>query len=776
MSGLSEFTYCKITLALRATPATTKTFYFSNRVVENDSVPFKFQPLLKSYSCGAGISGYLPKDTFGTVILDNQFSNHQEQFRFTDYLEEYEIIGQEIEFYRSYDEDLTTNGALIWRDRVSSYNYSTSNKTLSLTLKSNVLSKDLITYIVDNDWLNPVEGSLGKPLPFVIGEDVQVKPVLMTDSGGLGTTQQFGYATVLGDTFQVGGVQKYLAKDDQDRYVEVKSTASTSTAFYQWSNDSSGGYVALHDGEMASRINYDSSNVYIATKLIVRCEGATTNVGRTIEGEIVARIYKRRGDTGKPTYDPVDEIRINKTDFSSGQWESTSEFLAKFDLTKPLVMSHEHGYFVSLQVTQSPDNGLLRASTRDESGRVIQFRNDESRSNLDSWQAGTVTSGTTQETGHTFIMHFTGVTFTDYADGNSGVYVNDLGLAPAYVQANASAETLLSDDRFKLKDLDLVFEIDGIRDTSSGTITGVNNTIITDAKSILYLLDFYYNGTSWVTSSTFNSGSHSATHAQTTNPASTYYRVLKGKTSGITRKEQLISEIARNSQCLITTTGTRKYGAFFIGQSIPSYQTIYAQDCRTITFSATDQNAIITRALMFYDKKVIDENKNITLFDQQQRNYGSFLLYTHDDGGTGQSLLANAFDLYGDREMQNTDFNFIGDTTSAENVLNVLLRRHDMPHMFVTIDLPHSKFEDGSILAMDIGTVFTLNTPEMPSNQGSTSYDNFNPASRTNTTAYNYRADSYKCQVAQRTITKNENEALYTRLVCRVILSSQDVT
>lgn len=775
MSGYSEFVYCEITLALRATPATTKTFYFSNRVVENDSVPFKYQPLLKSYNVGAGISGYTPKDTFGSVILDNEYSSHKEQFRFSDYLEEYEIIGQEIKFYSAYNEDVTGNDTLFWTDLVSSYSYNTSNKTLSLTLKSSVLPKDIITYVVDNSWVSGFSGSLGKPLPFVIGQDVQVKPVLMR---GWQYQQDFGYATTLSDSFTVNGVQKYLAKDIDDRYKEVKSIDQT-TAFYEWANDSSGGYVQLHDGEMASRINYDSANPYIATRLVVRVEGHSGNTGLTIAGEIVARIYKRRDDTGKPTYEALEEIRINKTDYPAATWNSTTEFLLRFEFTKPLVMTHESGYFVSLQCTESSAGGTLRACTRDETGRVIQFRNDSSRNNLDSWQAGTVTSGTTQETAHTFIMHFLGVEFTDWALTFPGLYVNNLGLSPAFFKAEADPIEALnfpSDDKFDLADLDLIVEVDGIRDNSLGTITGVANNLMTDAVSILKLLSYEWSGTSWASSGKWDGTTHIGTHGETNQSITpNYLRVLTGKTSGITRKNNLISDIARNMQCLITQNGIRQYSAFFIGTSSTASQTIYANECKTISFSATDQNAIITRALMFYNRKVEDENKGLTLFDQQQRNYGAFLLYTHDDGGTGQTLLADSYDLYGNREMQNTDFNWIDNATYAGNVLNILLRRHDMPHMFVTFDVPRVKNEDGSVTPMALGTVFNLKTPELPSNDGTTMYNNFNPAGETNT-QNNHRADSYKCQLVQFSVIKNENEMTYIRHVARVILSSQDVT
>jgi len=777
MSGYSEFVYCKITLTLRSNPAITKVFYFSNRIIENDSVPFKFQPLLISYNVGHGISGYIPKDTFGTVILDNEFSNHQEQFRFSDYLKEYEIIGQNIEFYISYNEDLTTNATLFWTDKISSFNYNISNKTLNLALKSTVLSKDLITYICDNSWVSSFNGSLGKPLPFIIGQNVQVKPILMRSWD---YQQDFGYATTLADDFIVEGVQKVLVKDDVDRYVEVSSPADVTTALYQWANDSSGGYVALHDGEMASRINYDSSNPYVVTGFVIRCEGSASNVGRTIEGEIVVRLYKIRESTGKPQKQAIEEFRIDKTNYSNATWESTSEFLIRQDLSKPIVMSHEHGYFISVQVTNSPDGGRLRASTRVESGRVIQYRNDESRGNLDSWQAGNVTSGSAQETSRTFIMHFFGVKFTDLVSTQAGVYTNNLGLAPAVLRADSDpldAFSFPNDDLYNLSDLDLIFEVNGIKENTTGAITGVPNVgVLTATTHILKLLSFEWSGSSWLPNNKWNSTIYSQTHGETDQSITPIYlRTLNGATQGITRKNSLIADIARNTQCLIVQNGIQQYGAFFIGTSSTASQTIYADECRTLTFSATDQNAIITRALMFYNRKIEDENKGLTLIDQQKRNYGNFILYTHDDGGVGQSLLEDTHALYGDHEMDNTDFNWLSNTTHAQNVLNVLLRRHDMPHAFVTFEVPRIKEEDLSYNIMVVGQVFNLVTPELPSTQGTTTYNNFNPASKTNTQG-NYRADTYKCQVIQVNDIKNQNSMAFTRYVARIILSSQDVT
>lgn len=777
MTLVKEFIYCKIDFALRATPATILTYYFSTRVIENDSVNFKFKPLLISFNCGAGIDGYSPKDSFGSVTLDNSYSNFNEQFRLSDLLKNYEIIGQQIEFYTAHNEtDLTNNSSLIWQDRISSYSINVEAQTLSLSLKSSVLLNDKITYELDNTWIHPVEGSLGNPVPFVVGENIQVKPILMNTDGGVSITVRFAYATIFKNKFPVGGIKKILAKNDSGDYVEVKSVADYVTSnFYQWANDASGGYVALHDGEMASRINYDSANVYIATSLIVRVEGSSANIGRTIEGEIVARIYKRRNKTGKPQRQAIAEIRINKTDFSQSAWESTDEFLITFYFNNAIVMDHAFDYFVSLEVTNSPDGGRLRASTRNEAGRVIQFRNDPDRGNKNSWQSGTVTSGTTQETAHTFIMHFKGIEFKDFPDGVSYAESNANGLAPAMVYVLNSGDVPTDPENFKAQTLDFILEIDGIQDNAGAIAGGDYSGTLNAGNHILKLLTFEYDGTNWIDSGKF-SNTHSNTHNETNNTGGgNYLRTLGGKTLGTITRSQLISDIARSLQCLITQVGNRKFGAFFFGQSVTPTQTITADKIKTFSFAATDQSAIITSATIFYEPIVNNDNKGLDLNTNKPPNFNKALTLKHDDGGDGETLLANTYALYGERELQNSNFNFLKSEASALNSLKVLLRRHDMPHAFIIFEIPEFYFSNGTYTALDVGEVFNIETPELPSEQGTTTYNNFNPESKTNTID-NFRANRYRCQIVQREYIKAVNKNFIVKYTARVILSTNDVT
>jgi hypothetical protein len=773
MTGYNEFCFVKLTFRSRTTPATTKDYYFSNREIINDSEPFKYYPLLKSYNVGGALSNYVPRDNVGSVILDNQYSNLMQGKRISDLLQDWEIIGQTVEFYESYNEDLTANASLIWRDQIAGSKYNANNKTITLNCKSNVLPKHNITYEIEPDWLNMPQGSIGKPLPLVIGEDVEVKPIVLGDSGSGGTIGNFGYATIFDDDFVVGGVQKYKAKDDNGNYKQIANPASASTSFYQWSNDASGGYIPLHDGEMASRINYDSANIYIATAIRIRVEGASANVGRTIEGEIVARIYKRREDTGKPSSQAIQEIRLNKADYST-EIQSTSEWILTFPLEKPLVMSHTHGYFVSLQCTQSPDNGLLRASTRNESGRVVQFRNDPSRDNKDSWQAGTQTSGTTQETAKTFIMSFRGVFFTDYP--SSAPYTNKEGLSLAYF--NAVSEGNFMDTQFNLMDLDLIVEVNGIIDNAGALAGGGYTGIITACTHIIKLITYQWNGSTWTDSGLFISSLHSSTHVETENGAGTsYLRVLTGRTTGTTRADKLITDLAREMQMLVCPTGDRRFGLFFIGTTSSASQTIYLNEMKTLTYAGSDQGTIVNSALAFYDKKVEDQNKGLDLIDLQKRNYGSYLSYRFNDGGTGQAISANSYNLYGERQLAKKEFDWIANSTHMANVLKVILRRHDIPPQFITFEIPYFKVESGDVVSMDIGTVFNVATPELPSDDGTTTDNSFNPENKANTQeSGSYRADLYKCQLVNREHVKAENEMMIIRYTAKLITSSNDVT
>ncbi len=511
----------------------TKTISVTNRaeISDTDSDSWPILEQISRLGSSSDRESILP-DAGNLRIIDSIGSFGVER-KFSDLFERYTLIDQPIEIFYASTQAETLDPASytsVFKGKGLDWVISTDSviPLIDIRFDARLFAKRFISRRVNNlDFTNAPSKSIGKHLPIVIGAGVQVRPVQISADGA--TIPTYAYATTLASEHPVSGVANYYVKVENE-YKEVRSASAVSTAVF----DSTAGVANSSIlPEYACFLNHDpSTENYIITQVQIYLTDIVNGAfGAVVDGLITLRIYEGvLNDSSIPSDKVVAIATRDGTEIDTLITTTPFEGWVDFTLDKPLIMTSSNGYWLSIQqevitaVGSNPTDGVTIYAVRDSTiGGDIY-----TKTSTGTWKDSTLNG--------IFNYKFYGVKFTD---DPSGTAVDNQGLA--YADVELTQTTAISGyTNPDISKLDLIFSVNGLKDDSSGTITGSANSLIERVDHAVKLLAQEYSAsTGWALSSSWSFSGYS----------STYYQgnTIKGKSEGEETFEGFLRKICRNS-------------------------------------------------------------------------------------------------------------------------------------------------------------------------------------------------------------------------------------
>lgn len=755
--------YAEITMALKSTGATT-VFRLSNRPeLDNRDGDYGY-PILRGISgVGARMGEYLPQTLTGSLIIDNLPNSYGYERRFSDLFERYTPIDQQVRIYAAQDNDDDWQWAADWlqvyKGKMKNYRIDPQSGTLSINIESAPLKSQVMTKLIDPAvFTDAPTGALGRAIPFVIGQSVEVFPILVLADPD---DPIYAYATNLSTDFEVNGVTALYGLDSDGTYKEFVLTTSTSAVLSQ----TGAAGTALPSGlfELAFKLDYTGSgDNYALSGGKVTFYGPGT--GGAVSGKISIRLYVEDPSSGGPSQTAVGEATIDKNDYQT-QMQAGTNFDAVFSFRRHVILSGDQTYWLGISSTNNVTDSRLYHPLMNDGTKTAYYRGYEATSNVNTWTAGT--AGTSSGLYCAFYP-------VAIDDSPTGMTADSHGLSYAYFKISQSGPGP-GQTNPNLSAFSLVVLMDGLTDDGSGTITGSAGANITRPDHVVKLLDRVWDGADWVAgsmdTSKFSTQQTAAFSASTNN----YYRQIRGATSGRATASDLLAEVCANSGCRIAAINSSTAGKFWalypFGSNITASAVLTDEDTQVVEIDARGTETLVNDAIVIYDRYLHDANAVGASAEQRFANYQNSVHWYDTANPTATALISNSVDVYGIRPAAEYRYDFIKDDQSAEFLLRYLFSVFAHPHVYIELLCPLFKY-----YTLDLFDVVEILHPDVPAYFGTSanaSLPNYEGAEVDLMQGeYWKRAQRYRAQIEARQIEFNFGSVPLLRLTCRLLLNS----
>mgnify|MGYP000857411195 CR=1 FL=1 len=770
MSFDSNSYWQRVELVVRSlTDSTTETYNFINRPWMGSSASDTlYWPILTQLQdVGSEMSNYLPGDILTSFVLDDSPGSFGFLKKFSDKLAKFTAIGQQVNFYYALTSSTAKNPAS-WT-QIFGGTVQTIEKardTLRFQIRSTFFNKKIAALpIVSTDFTLAPTKSLGKYLPLVFGQNVQVGAYQIDqDPLSVKFAYAFGYSNGSNPEYMPQGVQAYYVKDDKDFYVPVLDSGSITTSIYSLGGTTTATAANYYYDyqSIGQKIN-TGSNYYLITHLRIDFRG-TGNGAFSGGSSLRAGLWRDNG-----TQLPAEEVAFglaSKSDYNgSFQGAVASTFNIVFALNRAVPIQSGQEYYIVL--TQ----GINSAGTDIVDPREIQGTGQTNY--YLSYQDSASGDGGTFE-------KITGLTDANFAYDIYGARFTDSSAAVGSASPQFKYKYVLVDQvsqptnqvNLDLSKHEFVFEINGIKDDSTGTITSVANSLIERAHFVAKFFTLSYVGGSWVLDGTFDSSAHSDTHVNFAAIDNTD-RLIAGKVESRQTVSQAMGEIMRNSASRACLTNSGKFAVWTYGSRATTAAIIKQEDIKFNGFKVAGIESVINKAQVFYNRK-----NNIPVSDSilnqrlEYRDYASSLEWSSLCADPiGISLTSQSTAMFGSREIGTPNFDFIKDDATMRGVLRWLLSTFAYPLIEIDIDVSLDKFVSLKMLDTVI-----IKSPSLPSYLGAWPEAHSISYSGTDVDLtrglYIPQLESYRGQIEGRRIRFNKDSAPVINFIVRLLLNN----
>lgn len=700
----SHWIKANVTLKHKETLA-TKTLSFVNRA-EIEDVTSDSWPLLVDIS-NLGVASdrvsILPQS--GSIRLIDSIGSFGVDRKFSDLLERYEIRNQTIEIL--YDQTTTDNNdpssyTTIFKGKVLNWSIVSDQLVPNITIffNSQILSKRYINKKISPvDFPNAPTESYFKSVPVVLGEDVQVRPLMITAKGS--TTPEYVYATTLAAEHGVGGVQTYYARNNLGEYVTVRSASNVNTEVISLTTNTSAVTISTREACYAFKLVSENTYNYIFSHIDVLFHSSSM-LPQVYDGIITLRIYEAGSIIiGGVTYtgpvgSSIVEASRDASDYDT-EFESGSSFYIEFSLNRPFVVASDKKYFISL--THSPDAGT-NISARIDTGASAETT-FQKLNGTQNWIAGS--------SSHRLTFKAYAIKLTDTATG-SNIDSNGLGVAKVALTQHTGTETLAID----LSKLELVFSIDGLKDDSGGNITGSANSVITRLHHAVELLEQEYNGSSWSASGNWDFDIYSDTHTAAT--SGKFARTISGSTSGDVTFERWLADACKSLAARPVMRKNGKLAIYYWGTEQASIKTLTQENSKVTRVDALDPSYALTVLKLAYNKSILTFKPENLATEDISRDFQAVIEWYFSANALASSIIGSAAGLYGERHNADLYYTWIDSTRSAEALAFYLLSTYNHPPIYVEVTAPLSEMTSAEPM-----NVIELKHPALPNFDGASS-------------------------------------------------------
>jgi hypothetical protein len=738
----------------------TKTISVTNRaeISDTDSDSWPILEQISRLGSSSDRESVLP-DAGNLRIIDSIGSFGVER-KFSDLFERYTLIDQPIEIFYASTQAETLDPASytsVFKGKGLDWVISTDSviPLIDIRFDARLFAKRFISRRVNNlDFTNAPSKSIGKHLPIVIGAGVQVRPVQISADGA--TIPTYAYATTLASEHPVSGVASYYVKDSTGAYLTVSSASNVSTAVISETRTHIGG-AFRPTIQHAVRLNMSASDTYIITQAKVRFNG-DNDIALIVNGVFELTILD---------HDDVNDIpgkvlgiaKINKNDYQASV-RGASDFDVTFTFEKPTALiGSTYFYLAYRQTIASGDTGYFNFPAVDAADATrVRYTQSEYAT---SGQYGNLW---TEKASSKDIAQYDlyALKLTDYP---SGSYINAEGLSVAYFDVTQKTAIATNPDISKL---DFIISVNGLKDDSSGSISGVADALIERVDHAVKLLAQEYSAsTGWALSSSWSFSGYS----------STYYQgnTIKGKSEGEETFEGFLRKICRNSAAKIVLVDSAQMALYLWGAEVDSSATFDQENSKIIRVSKLDASHVVNDLTIAYNKELITFDAINISTEGIPAEYTSVLRRNSDTNSSLSNLALYSESIYGKRYLSDIYFDLLASDTLADRIAQYYLTTFTEPPVYVQIEVPFEYYT-----TLDNLDVITIKHPSLPCYFGSSPNaqlphfegEEIDPNQGMNLT----RAKRYRAQIEGIVINFNSDAVPTLLLTARLLLNPNDPT
>lgn len=725
-----EYIYLvKLELKRKKEPFAPTTFWCSNKSYTNDelypSSPHVFSGLQELSGFAQKMGEVLPVASSGGIILSNNRGTLASDKRWSDLLHYYAFYWQSVEVYlftRPFDAQGDSSDLLLqFKGRINDTKISNSSNLFELGVTSDELSRAKPHYVIDSSTNpNAPEGSLGVPLPVVFGENVQVPAIRINDAH---STAEFAYATNI-DQFENKTFRRLFVKDgrrgtSKDEYIPINTADNFNIPFdfslFNWDAIS----VSVRDsldwqnfkevatGELQISTN-PTPSFYLGGSGL--SWGGTaylhdSNSG-TREGYLIVRLYEGIAGNVIAPAEQIDEVRIPMTDFVSmginiGFPTSDKGVLHKADFQWSRLHVIRAGLYYWLSYgLNSPESYSTQNMQPVLIGASAQGTNRQRGAGTDpnsDWENLTLPSlpGSTR-----LAVEAKGCF---YSANLTGLSLNNKGLGGS-IFTITKPNSSIND----IRDTEFIVEMDGLKDDTSGTITGIPNELITNPRDAVKLLYYKQNNNSL-------SGFGFIRSESSVNSA-LFSSVIKGATTSETTYRSLIADILFCFASKLYPSNSGGYNLWSYGTDISEDWEISEADCVLTDIITIGKGSIINSVTLNYDRRGIPLTNQDLQRDRDLRNYRKSQLFEFGTSPTGNIAFGSEA-LYTKEELSSLSENidWIASDSNAQRLARYFLSTKTEELLIISIAVPALKYNFKNI---KLGDIIRLSHIDLPYEYG----------------------------------------------------------
>ena len=254
-----------------------------------------------------------------------------------------------------------------------------------------------------------------------------------------------------------------------------------------------------------------------------------------------------------------------------------------------------------------------------------------------------------------------GIAITDSADVGNTVDYASFELSQKSAPTNQT-----NPDLTKLR---FVVDISGLKDDSSGTLSGTNNKVLDSAADVARYVIAEGNNN-------LDTSSFSADGTLETN----YPRNIDGATVGRQNSSSILAEVCANSACRLVARLNGNIAIWPYGVEQTSVTTITEAHARLLKYEFLGTQSVINSVQLQYNKKVIA----LEIEDVQEgaaRNFAASLDWENGESNEVDTWTAESSNLYGTRKLRDvfTTLKWIAEQDSAEFLAKYYLTTRAKP-------------------------------------------------------------------------------------------------
>lgn len=699
------YQYVKFTFKAKDYSGATKVVYVGNRTAY-DETTINIIPGLESVrGLSTGLNGNLPKVGSGQIVINNERGLFGTNKRFSDYFDKYTLIYTDVEIYTNFntatDSSTVSSGATkLWVDKVLTV--SERNGKVNISLRTDLIPEHTLTAVIDTDTFpSAPESAIGKTVPLVINDDVQVKPIRIADSGfTFGTS--YAYATTLADDFVNGGVDKIFARDKDGNYQRV---SSSTTAYYLpeygYEQVGAGASTAYSsDNQAGQALKFTTSATTGVVAVGIRMDFYKSASGPTDE-VIRGGLFLATAAGNAPGEMIAQTSEVVSSDLANGWNDSKAQVPSSLVFETPVVLAPNTTYYFGVWSNYRDDSGtptnrleydLASSSTMIKSYYII----DSGTSTGEGYWAKDGNTANNLAMGLYCIHLNSSGTTVDYPSPTAS-YINSDGLGfSRFVTTSYLAHYT--------ERVDFIFSVNGIRDDGSGALTGSAGIGLGRVFETPALLSATYNGSSWV-SGKFDETAYNYSHSGLNLNTHPYHRIARGATRGKVTAKQILQQICEEHVLYIARKkGADSYGVYIPANVQSDAATILDTDViGEIDYEVQDRTGVVSHVRSSFHRKLTSTNFIDVVVQGGDSTFNNYAEYTDSD----------ISGLFGEVESKRKTYSWVYDVTSMDNLNQLRTERGGLPNEVIVFSVEYKKFGD-----LEMFDTFKISHPALPSELG----------------------------------------------------------